>query len=156
LIRHLLDGLRQPTANGVKIEWSPCFELLEAVLKRAEPGQEALSPVPGDDADWSWTLQSGIEWLAAALRRGADGIPFVYAERVHALVLALYHRVKQLPASKENQRQDRKSGRDSKASRSCHQSLHTPCLLVEQKSRHRDGAGVTRGARARTRDPVDS
>ena len=107
-IRHLLDGLRQPTANGVKIEWSSCFELLEAVLKRTEPGQEALSPVPGDDADWSWSLQSGIEWLAAALRRGADGIPFVYAERVQALVLALYHRVKQLPASKEDQRQDRK------------------------------------------------
>ncbi len=107
-IRHLLDGLRQPTANGVKIEWSSCFELLESVLKRTEPGQDTLSPVPGDDADWSWTLQSGIEWLAAALRRGADGIPFVYAERIQALVLALYRRVKELPASHEGQRQDRK------------------------------------------------
>ena len=26
--------------NGVKIEWSSCFELLESVLKRTEPGQE--------------------------------------------------------------------------------------------------------------------
>ena len=53
-------------------------------------------------------MQSGIEWLAAALRRGADGIPFVYAERIQALVLALYRRVKELPASHEGQRQDRK------------------------------------------------
>ena len=97
-IRHLLDGLRQPTANGAKIEWEPCFELLEAVLKRTEAGQDFLS-LPGDDADWSWTLQSGIELLAAALRWGADGIPFVYAERTQALVLALYRRVK-LPASR--------------------------------------------------------
>jgi hypothetical protein len=107
-IRHLLDGLRQPTANGVKIEWAPCFELLEAILKRTELGQDTLSRVPGDDADWSWALQSGIELLAAALRRGADGIPFACAERVQALVLALYRRLKELPASQEGQRQDRK------------------------------------------------
>lgn len=106
-IRHLLDGLRQPTANGVKIKWVSCFELLEAVLKRAEAEQELVS-VRGDDVGWSWTLQSGIEWLAAALRRGADGIPFIYAERVQALVLALYRRVKSLPASDEDGRSDRK------------------------------------------------
>ena len=95
-IRHLFDGLRQATANGVKIEWAPCLELVEAILRRTEPGQDALSPVPGDDADWSWALQSGIEWLAAALRRGADGIPFAYADRIQALVPALYRRMMQL------------------------------------------------------------
>jgi hypothetical protein len=107
-IRHLFDGLRQPTANGAKIEWAPCFELLETVLKRTQPEQDALSSIPGDDAGWLWTLQSGIELLAAALWRGADGIPFVYAERVQALVLALYRRQKELPVSQESQRQDRK------------------------------------------------
>lgn len=105
-IRHLLDGLRHPTANGVKIEWAPCFELLEAVLRRIELGQDALSLVAGDDANWSWTLQSGIEWLAAALRLGAKGVPFAYGERVQALVLALYRRVTELPASPEHQHQD--------------------------------------------------
>jgi hypothetical protein len=106
-IRHLLDGLRQSAANGVKIDWASCVELLEAVLQRTKEVQDFVS-VPGDDADWSWTLQSGIEWLAVALKRGADGIPFIYAERVQALVLALYRHVKLLPASGGNGRSDRK------------------------------------------------
>jgi hypothetical protein len=106
-IRHLIDGLRQSAANGVKIDWASCLELLEAVLRRIEAGRDFVS-VPGDDADWSWTLQSGIEWLAVALKRGADGIPFTYAERVQALVMALYRRVKLLPALEDDRRSDRK------------------------------------------------
>jgi hypothetical protein len=107
-IRHLLNGLRMATANGAKIEWAPCLELLAGIVDRARmvPG-EPLS-FPGDDPDWSWTVQSAIGWLASALARGADGVTFVQAPLVQALVLALYHRTAALPAPTEAQRGDRK------------------------------------------------
>jgi hypothetical protein len=139
-IRHLLDGLRLPTANGVKIEWPSCFDLLEAVLKRTAPGQDAQPPVPGDDADWSWTLQSGIEWLAVALRRGADGIPFVHADRVQALVLALYGRVKELPAPHEDPRQDRKRPYLDAIQKTRGAAIDLCVLLVSWQSKNPDTA----------------
>ena len=107
-IRHLLDGLRMATANGAKIEWAPCLQLLGGIVDRAQmaPG-EPLS-VPGDDPDWSWTVQSAIGWLASALSRGAGGVAFVHAPLVQSLVLALYRRTAGLPAPTEAQRGDRK------------------------------------------------
>ena len=48
--------------------------------KRTEEAQEFLS-VPGDDADWSWALQSGIEWLAAA-SGGAQTASRLYTQSV--------------------------------------------------------------------------
>ncbi len=32
-IRHLLDGLRQPTANGARVDWVQCLELVEGILE---------------------------------------------------------------------------------------------------------------------------
>lgn len=107
-VRHLLDGLRQATANGAKIEWAPCLELLGAILERSEVAQGTPLSVPGDDPDWSWTLQSAIGWLASALARGAGGVAFVHADRVQSLVLALYRRAVRLPVLNDGQRGDRK------------------------------------------------
>jgi hypothetical protein len=107
-IRHVLDGLRMATANGAKIEWAPCLELLGAILERSEATQGDPISVPGDDPDWSWTLHSAIGWLASALSRGAGGVAFVHADVVQSLVLALYRRAARLPAPTEGQRGDRK------------------------------------------------
>lgn len=106
-IRQVFDGLRQPTANGVGLGWSSCLDLVAAVVARAEAEtQQDVPSAPGDDVDWSWTLQSAVDWLAGALRRGAKGIPFVHAPRIRPLVLALYRLVKQLPTADENKRID--------------------------------------------------
>lgn len=48
------------------------------------------------------------EWLAAALRLGAEGIPFAYAERVHLLVPTLYHQTKQAISTEDDGKIDRK------------------------------------------------
>ena len=106
-IRHLLDGLRQPTANGTKLDWVPCFDLLDGIVARASRERD-ISSAPGDDSNWSWTLQSAIEWLAAALRHGTDGIPLIHSERVRSLVLALYRQLKQAPLAEDNRHLDRK------------------------------------------------
>lgn len=88
-IRQVFDGLRQPAANGVKLDWGACLELLEMVVARAveEPSQ---SSTDGKDVGWSWTLYSAIVWMAAALRRGAEGIPFAHFEQVSGLVPVLH------------------------------------------------------------------
>jgi hypothetical protein len=107
-IRHLLDGLRQPTATGAKIDWVQCLELVKCILERSVATPESSATVPGDDPDWTWALRSAVEWLASALRRGADGVPFVHADTVRMLVLGLYHRVACLPATNEDACVDRK------------------------------------------------
>jgi len=106
-IRHLLDGLQQPAANGVGLDWAACLDLLDMVVARAANEAGAAS-VPGDDSDWSWTVRSAIDLLAATLRRGAEGIPFAHAERVRSLVLALYREANRLPAREDETRLDRK------------------------------------------------
>ena len=107
-IRHLLDGLRQPTATDARIDWAQCLELVKCLLRKSGATPDGSAAVPGDDPDWSWALRSAVEWLASALRRGADGVPFVHAETVRMVVLGLYHRVARLPATKEDARVDRK------------------------------------------------
>jgi hypothetical protein len=103
-IRQFLNGMRQTTANGGKIDWEQCLALAAATLERSEVAPDGA--VPGDDPDWSWALRSTIEWLASALRRGAEGIAFVHAPAVHLLVLGLYRRTVQLPPAKEDDRSD--------------------------------------------------
>lgn len=106
-IRHFLDGLRQPAANGVTLDWAACLDLLDAIV--AQAGQEAgAGSAPGDDTDWSWTVRSAIDLLAASLRRGAAGLPFAHAERVHALVLALYRQAKRMSAAADGNTLDQK------------------------------------------------
>jgi hypothetical protein len=107
-IRHLLDGLRQTTTNGAKIDWARCLELLKSILERSEAAPETSAAVPGDDPDWSWALRSAVEWLDSALRRGANGVAFVHADTVWEVVLGLYQRVDRLPAVNEETRADRK------------------------------------------------
>ena len=97
-IRHLLDGLRQPTANGARVDWVQCLELVKCILEKSDATPEASAAVLGEDPDWSWALRSAVEWLASALRRGADGVPFVHADTLRIAVLGLYHRVARLPA----------------------------------------------------------
>jgi hypothetical protein len=105
-IRHFLDGLRQPAANGTELDWGACFELLDAVTARLGDGAKDARAA-GDDADWSWTVLSAIELLAVSLGRGESGMPFAHAERVHALVLSLYEAVKRMPGEGDK-RLDRK------------------------------------------------
>ena len=105
-IRHLSTG-RQPAANGVALDWSACFDLLDAVVVRL--GSDAtVTLAAGDDTDWSWTVRSAIDLLAASLRRGADGISFAHAERVRSLVLALYRAIKRMPGGEDKKRLDLK------------------------------------------------
>jgi hypothetical protein len=105
-IRHFLDGLRQPAANGTDLDWTACFELLDAVLVRFDDGAKDAHAA-GDDTDWSWAVRSAIELLAASLARGKGGMPFAHAERVRALVLSLYKAVKRMPVE-DDARLDRK------------------------------------------------
>ena len=91
-IRCLLDGLAMATSNGAAIEWTPCLELLAAVIDRSQGAPVGAAAVPGDDPDWSWTLQAAVGWLTSALTRGAGGVAFVHAPLVQSLVFALYHR----------------------------------------------------------------
>jgi hypothetical protein len=105
-IRRLLDGLTMATSNGAAIEWAPCLELVVAVLDRSQGAPVGAATVPGDDPDWSWTLQAAVEWLKSALARGADGVAFVHASLVQSLVFALYHRTAGLAAPTEARRGD--------------------------------------------------
>ena len=105
-IRRLLDGLTMATSNGAAIEWAPCLELVVAVLDRSQGAPVGAATVPGDDPDWSWTLQAAVEWLKSALTRGADGVAFVHAPLVQSLVFALYHRTAGLAAPAEARRGD--------------------------------------------------
>lgn len=107
-IRHLLDGLRQPTANGAKVDWLQCLELVKYILEQSEATPDSSVVVPGDDPDWSWAVRSAAELLASALRRGADGVAFVHANTVRTVVLGLYHRVARLPVTDQDARVDRK------------------------------------------------
>jgi hypothetical protein len=107
-IRHLLDGLRRPTANGARVDWVQCLELVKCILEQSEVMPDGSAAVPGDDPDWSWAVRSAVEWLASALRRGADGVAFVHADTVRIVVLGLHHRVACLPATHEDARVDRK------------------------------------------------
>ncbi|MET4373307.1 hypothetical protein ABIA99_006029 [Bradyrhizobium sp. LB12.1] len=106
-IRHLLDGLRQPAANGVALDWGTCFDLLDAVIVRLK-NDAKVTLAAGDDTDWSWTVRSAIDLLAASLRRGAEGIPFAHADRVRSLVLALHDAVKRMPGGEHDNRTDLK------------------------------------------------
>jgi hypothetical protein len=96
-IRRMIEGIRQPAANGTKINWSQIITLAQAVLNRSETPLDSSNVLPGDDSDWSLTLGAVIDILAAGLRRGADGIEFEHANIVQPLVLALYARVARLP-----------------------------------------------------------
>lgn len=107
-IRHMLDGLRQSTANGAKVDWVQCLELTRRIVEKSELATVHSLATPGDDPDWSWALRSAVEWLASALRRGADGVPFIHADAVRMTVLALYARIGRLPAQHEDPRADRK------------------------------------------------
>jgi hypothetical protein len=106
-IRHLLDGLRQPTANGARVDWVQCLELVKCILHRSETTPDSSAVVPGDDPDWSWAVLSAVEWLASALRRGADGVAFVHADTVRMIVLGLYRRVAHFSALNKDMRVDR-------------------------------------------------
>jgi hypothetical protein len=106
-IRYFLDGLRQPAANGVELDWASCLDLLDTVVARAKIESGAAS-VPGDDSDWSWAMRSAIDLLAASFGRGAGGMPFAHAERVRPLVLALYHQAIRFPVREDETHQDRK------------------------------------------------
>jgi len=105
-IRRLLDGLTMATSNGAAIEWAPCLELVAAVIDRSQWASVGAAAVPGDDPDWSWTLQAAVGWLASALTRGAGGVAFVHAPLVQSLVFALYHRTAGLVAPAEARRGD--------------------------------------------------
>jgi len=106
-IRYFLDGLRQPAANGLELDWASIFDLLDTVVARAKIESGAAS-APGDDSDWSWAVRSAIDLLASSLGRGAGGMPFAHAERVRGLVLALYHQALRFPAREDESRYDRK------------------------------------------------
>jgi hypothetical protein len=106
-IRHLLDGLRQPAANGVDLDWASCLGLLDTVVARAKI-ESSVALVPGDDSDWSRAIRSAIDLLTASFGRGAKGMPFAHAERVRPLVLALYHQAIRCPVREDEARQDRK------------------------------------------------
>jgi len=98
-IRNLLDGLRQSTVNDAEIDWTECISLIRCILERSEAPIERSNFVPGDDSDWSLAVQSGIEWLASGLRRGAGGVPFVFADTIQRLVFDLYYRAARLAAN---------------------------------------------------------
>jgi hypothetical protein len=102
-VRHFFDGLRQATEQNASIEWGQCLALVRAVLERSKNGHGVLMPVPGDDPDWSWSLKAMIDWLSAALARGAEGIAFTHHATVRALVLALADRVTSLPGPSEEE-----------------------------------------------------
>ena len=103
-----LDGLRQPAANGLELDWASCLDLLDTVVARAKIEWEGAASVPGDDNDWSWAVRSAIDLLASSFGRGAGGMPFAHAQRVRPLVLALYHQAIRLPVREDDTRQDRK------------------------------------------------
>jgi hypothetical protein len=73
-IRRMLEGIRQPTANGTKINWSQVLSLAKAVLDRSDVPLDSSNVLPGDDSDWSLALGVVIDVLAAGLRRRTDGI----------------------------------------------------------------------------------
>ena len=106
-IRYFLDGLRQPAANGLELDWASCLDLLDTVVARAKIESGAAS-APGDDSDWSWAVRSAIDLLASSFGRGAGGMPFAHAERVRQLVLALYHQAIRFAAREDETRYDRK------------------------------------------------
>lgn len=106
-IRYLLDGLRQPAANGVELDWASCLDLLDTVVARATIESGAASD-PGDDSDWSWAVRSAIDLLAASFGRGAGGMPFAHGERARSLVLALYRLASRFPEPEDESRYDRK------------------------------------------------
>ncbi len=105
-IRRLLDGLTMATSNNATIEWGPCLELLGVIVDRSHVVQSRPVAVPGDDLDWSWTLQAAVGWLTSALTRGAGGIAFIHAPLVQSLVFALYRRTASLIAPAEARRGD--------------------------------------------------
>jgi hypothetical protein len=107
-IRHVLDGLRQATANGARVDWGQCLELITSILKQSQSPSDNSTIIPGDDPGWSWTLRSAVEWLASALSRGADGMPFIHAEAVRAIVMGLYRRIAHSISKNEDERADRK------------------------------------------------
>lgn len=106
-IRHFLDGLRQPAANGLELDWASIFDLLDTVIARATLESGAAS-APGDDGDWSWTVRSAIDVLASSFGRGAGGMPFAHGERARGLVLALYQPASRLSVREDESRYDRK------------------------------------------------
>jgi hypothetical protein len=107
-IRHLLDGLRQSTVQGAKVDWLQCLELVNCTLERSAIPLASSETIPGDDPDWSWAVRSAAEWLAFGLRRGANGVPFVHADIVRMLVVDLYRRVARLLVTNEDARVDRR------------------------------------------------
>jgi hypothetical protein len=96
-IRRMLEGIRQPTVNGTRINWSQILALAKAVLNRTEISLDSTCLLADDDSDWSLTLAAFVDVLAGGLRRGTDGIEFGLANIVQPLVLALYARVARLP-----------------------------------------------------------
>jgi hypothetical protein len=106
-IRYFLDGLRQPAANGLELDWASIFDLLDKVLARAKT-ESGDASVPGDDSDWSWVVRSAIDLLASSFGRGARGMPFVHAEQVRGFVLDLYHQALRFSVREDETRYDRK------------------------------------------------
>jgi hypothetical protein len=100
-IRHFFDGLRRATEQNASIAWGPSLALVQAVLERSNSHQPSSALTPGDDPDWSWTLTVMIDWLSAALRRGAEGITFSHYAAVRGLVLAMAARANAFPDPSE-------------------------------------------------------
>jgi hypothetical protein len=154
-IRHLLDGLRQSTANKAKVDWAQCLALVTTMLNRSEEALDSSVAVPGEDPDWSWALRSAIEWLASGLRPGAEGIAFARADAIQSLVLRLYSRVVRLPATNEDERADRKHPYFA-AQQTIRGAAVELCLLLtllaEQRPRKQDRQSASGGARSRSGD----
>ncbi|MFH0297894.1 hypothetical protein AAFX91_11750 [Bradyrhizobium sp. 31Argb] len=102
-IRHFFDGLIRATGQGASIAWGPCLALAETVLEQSAKGTSEATTIAGDDPDWSWARIAMVEWLAASLAQGAQGIAFTYYERVRTLVLALTSVVPTAPDPSEEE-----------------------------------------------------
>lgn len=92
-LRRFLEAMLQPAANGVAVSWPDLLGLMAGLCRK----RRATAAEAGEsDTGWYWTFRTMIDLLGAALRRDTDGIEFVQAPIVRALVLELHSLAQQV------------------------------------------------------------
>jgi hypothetical protein len=85
-VRRILEGLQNAASNQRDFEWGNVLKLVEFTYDQYDRVIDPATLSEGDDKNWGWACMTASEFLAAGLRRGAEGIGFEHAALVHSLV----------------------------------------------------------------------
>jgi hypothetical protein len=85
-VRRLLEGLQNAANNKCDFDWSRVLRLIEFTYGQYNQIIDRPTLAEGDDIDWTWSCKAASEFLAAGLRRGANGIGYEHAILVRKLV----------------------------------------------------------------------